>query len=150
MKPLVAIHLAGIAILGTAAGFAGPIGSDSPFAGLLSIDWTGTPCIPEDRLDEAFMTGKGATVPPTCIPDDWPLTPETIEWALGHQLHDDERGGYVWRSALAHGESVFIPIDDPVTAAPTRTPLAAVPVPAMGIGLGAAFGLLIFVARKFR
>lgn len=100
-------------------------------------------CIPEEHLDAAFAAGKGAVIPPTCLPDDAPRTVEVLAEALGREPTPQEWGvySYRWLRENAPDMVLFRPIDP--------LPVAPVPLDASALFLVLAIAaLLIFAKRK--
>lgn len=100
-------------------------------------------CIREADLDAAFMAGKGAIIPPTCLPDDAPRTEAALAEALGHEPTPQEWAvySYRWFRENTPDMGLFRPIDP--------LPVAPVPLDASALFLVLAIAaLLIFAKRK--
>lgn len=89
------------------------------------------PCVEEQNLDTAFLVGKGAKVPRTCMASDVPRDESVLAEALGRPPTADEwlSFNYVWSRENDPDLLTFTP-NDPL-------PLPSVPAPdALGLMIG--------------
>lgn len=108
----------------------------SVFDKLTGTDHLGYVCVPYDKLDAAFMIGKGARVPQTCLDYGARLDPYVLSEALGRAPSSVEWSAFVyrWLRYTYPDADRFVQLDWPGAT-------ASVP-----LGAGAVFTLSALVA----
>lgn len=99
-------------------------------------------CIPEADLDAAFMAGKGAAIPPTCLPDDAPRTMDVLAEALGREATPGEWASYTYRWFKVNEPDRVLFFD------PGPLPVAPVPLDASALFLTLAIAAMLIFARR--
>lgn len=101
--------------------------TQSPETNLLSVDVLHYVCVPENRLEDAFLLlspGKGGRLPQTCLPDNPERTLELLTQVLGYNPTADEWAtfSYKWFREFNPDQVLFVPMPPPTSLTPIPLP----------------------------